>query len=158
MSDTPQTDALVVLPSGYTNHIRFNHELVELARTLERELAAVTAERDTASVLAHERGKELAAQGSSSYVEIQKTCGRLETKLAAVTAERDMLKLKNTRLRTELHRLNKTLRSMWDGVRFAQKCNRDMKMRAALRQCREALATCRGGVEAIQAADKVLPP
>lgn len=52
---------------------------------------------------------------------------QIETELAAVTAERDKLKAKCGRQRTELRRLNKTLRSMWEGVRFAHKVQRHME-------------------------------
>ena len=41
-------------------------------------------------------------------------------------AEIVRLKAKLARQRTELRRLNKTLRSMWDGVRFSHRVRRDM--------------------------------
>lgn len=54
----------------------------------------------------------------------------------------DTLKSKLGRQRTELRRLNKTLRSMWDGVRFSHRVDRDMKKAAELdaeRTARKAL-------------------
>ena len=47
-------------------------------------------------------------------------------------ADISSLKIKLGRQRTELRRLNKTLRAMWDGVRFSHRVDRDMKKAAEL--------------------------
>jgi len=61
------------------------------------------------------------------------------TELATVTSERDAAvaalrecRSKCTRQRIERRRLNKTLRSMWDGVRFSHKVRRDMDAKSTL--------------------------
>lgn len=62
----------------------------------------------------------------------------MEKQLAAISS----LKIKLGRQRTELRRLNKTLRVMWDGVRFSHRVDRDMKKAAELdaeRTARRAL-------------------
>ena len=40
-TDTPLTDALVVLPSGYDNNVVYHQDLVWLARSLERKTAKI---------------------------------------------------------------------------------------------------------------------
>jgi len=55
-----------------------------------------------------------------------KMISELEREIAEMRHELDKLRLKNSRMRTELRLLNKTRRSMWDGVRFSARC-RDME-------------------------------
>jgi hypothetical protein len=74
MSHTPRTDAVF----STTDHAGIT---LDFARTLERELVAMTADRDSWK----EAGAEIDAA-------LGHTIKRLETELTAITAERDALK------------------------------------------------------------------
>ena len=52
---------------------------------------------------------------------LEQASRRLQDRLAEATFENAKLKTRANNQRTELRRLNRTLRSMWEGVRFAHK-------------------------------------
>lgn len=56
----------------------------------------------------------------------------LERRLALCHEALEKSQASNKRRRTELHRLNKMLRALWDGVRFSHKCTRDMENKSKL--------------------------
>ena len=89
-----------------------NSASAKLIADLIRARDAVIAERDAA--------KQAAADAADLRDQWERQAFQMQ-------AERDSLKAKVIRQRTQLRSLNKTLRSIWEGVRFAHKCRRDMQ-------------------------------